>query len=321
MPSYKHTNGKTETLFPPGIPPKRTNNYNYDFSQVSFIDSAKIYSKEIGKYPLLTKDQEIALAKRIKRGGSDGLEARNTLITSNLRLVIKMLFRYSGMGVTFQDLIEEGNLGLMKAARVFDWRRGVRFSTAAVWWIRQFMGRAISNQSRNIRLPVHVSDDFFKMVRSRKVLEGRLGRSPTPEEMSKESGLKPKYINKLARVGQDTWSLDYDLSGGVGKKVLKDILVTKEKGHDCDVLWGLSNEKFQELLLCLGEKERKVIELRYGFMGLKNLSSMVVSNYLGITRDRCDKLEATALIKLKDAMGKNKEAFKTLMAELPEYSS
>jgi RNA polymerase primary sigma factor len=261
-------------------------------------DATQRYLSEISKYPLLSPEEEKKLAKKAAKGD---LEARERLIKSNLRLVVSVAKKYLGRsrGLTFLDLIQEGNAGLIKAVDRFDWRRGFKFSTFATWWIRQAISRALSDQARTIRLPVHVVETLYKLNKARKKLATILDREPTPEELAAETNLPVQKVQRLLKYVPDTISLETPI--GEGESLLKELIpdnseMTPEKTA------ALANlrEQLKKAIQSLSPKERQVISLRYGLENGIMYTLEEIGKIFGITRERVRQIEIKALEKLKD---------------------
>ena len=261
-------------------------------------DATQKYLSEISKYPLLTPEEEKELAKKAAKGD---LEARERLIKSNLRLVVSIAKKYIGRskGLTFLDLIQEGNAGLIKAVDRFDWRRGFKFSTFATWWIRQAISRALSDQARTIRLPVHVVETLYKLNKARKKLATILDREPTPEELAAEVGLPAHKVQRLLKYVPDTISLETPI--GEGESLLKELIpdtsdMTPEKTAALAVL----REQLKKAIQSLSPRERQVISLRYGLEDGVIYTLEDIGKIFGITRERVRQIEIKALEKLRD---------------------
>ncbi len=261
-------------------------------------DATQRYLKEIGKYPLLTPEEEKELAKKAAKGD---LEARERLIKSNLRLVVSVAKKYLGRskGLTLLDLIQEGNIGLAKAVDRFDWRRGYKFSTFATWWIRQAISRALSDQARIIRLPVHIVESLYKLNKAKKRLATILDREPTPEELAAEVNMPPSKVQKLLKYVKDVVSLESPI--GEGDSLLKEVIpdtssVSPEKTAALVAL----REKLKKAIQSLSPKERKVISLRYGLEDGVMHTLEEIGKIYGITRERVRQIEIKALEKLRE---------------------
>ncbi len=261
-------------------------------------DATQKYLSEISKYPLLTPEEERELAKRASKGDQ---EARERLIKSNLRLVVSIAKKYIGRskGLTFLDLIQEGNTGLIKAVDKFDWRRGLKFSTFATWWIRQAISRALSDQARTIRLPVHIIETLYKLNKARKKLMAILDREPTVEELAGETGLPTEKVQKLLKYVPNPISLETPI--GEGDSLLKELLpdtsqISPEK------IGALANlrEQLRKAIQDLSPKERNIISLRYGLEDGVIHTLEEIGKIYGITRERVRQIEIKALEKLRD---------------------
>jgi RNA polymerase primary sigma factor len=276
-------------------------------------DSLKLYFREIAKVKLLTAEEEVSLAKRIEKGDE---EAKQKLVAANLRLVIKVAKRYMNQGLAFQDLIEEGNLGLIKASEKFNWRKGFKFSTYATWWIRQGITRTISNHSRTVRVPVHVSEDINRMERIFRNLTHKLGREPNLMELSKASKLKYEKIYKLQRLAQKNISLEIPVGDTPNSKSIGDFI--EDKGintPDENVFDQLRAEKLKKLIHTLNDKEQQVILMRFGFDESQPKTLEQTGTILGVTRERIRQIEEKALQKIRSLMRTRKEEYRELLTE------
>jgi RNA polymerase primary sigma factor len=248
-------------------------------------DPVRMYLKEIGKVPLLTAEEEVSLAKRIERRD---MEAKRKLIEANLRLVVSIAKRYVGRGMLFLDLIQEGNLGLIRAVEKFDYRKGYKFSTYATWWIRQAITRAIADQARTIRIPVHMVETINKLIRVQRQLLQDMGREPTPEEIATEMGTTPQKVREILKISQEPVSLETPF--------IEDEDATMPVEAVSEIM---QKEELNEVLSTLTHRERKVIELRFGLKGEHPRTLEEVGQKFGVTRERIRQIEAKTLAKLK----------------------
>lgn len=265
---------------------------------VKVNDSVKIYLKEIGKVPLLNAQQEIELAKRIIAGDED---AKQDLINANLRLVISIAKRYAGRGMPFLDLIQEGNMGLIKAVEKFDYTKGFKFSTYATWWIRQAITRAIADQARTIRIPVHMVETINKITRAQRQLVQELGRDPTAEEISDklEGALSAARIREIQRINQEPVSLETPI-GEEDDSHLGDFLEDKEVESPSEYTTkSLLKDELYDVMKELTDREARVLELRYGLLDNHPRTLEEVGKEFGVTRERIRQIEAKAIKKLR----------------------
>lgn len=259
-------------------------------------DSIRMYLSEIGKVPLLEKQEEIDLSKRVEVGDERAVEK---LIRSNLRLVVSIAKKYLGRGLSMLDLIQEGNMGLMKAVHKYDWRRGYKFSTYATWWIRQAITRAIADQARTIRIPVHMVETKNKYFRIARQLAQELGREPEPEEVAEEMGIPEEKAHQIQRIAQDPLSLEKPVGDEQDSKLadfLEDKLVMSP---DEAASQELLTEHLGEVLETLPDRERKVLELRFGLEDGRQRTLEEVGRVFGVTRERIRQIEAKALRRLR----------------------
>ncbi len=267
-----------------------------DLSVEPSLDSLRLYLREIGKVPLLTADQEVYLAKRIERGD---MEAKRQMTEANLRLVVSIAKSYLGRGLSFLDLIQEGSLGLIRAVEKFDYRKGYKFSTYATWWIRQAVTRAIADKARTIRIPVHMVEKLNKVVHIERQLVQRLGREPRPDEIASELELSTEEVREILRMAQHPVSLEKPI-GEEEESELGDFVQddAAESPYDSATL-SLRREDIERALGSLPERERKVIELRFGLNGEPPCTLEEVGRAFGVTRERIRQIENNTLKKLE----------------------
>ena len=260
------------------------------------FDPLRMYFREIGKVPLLTAVQEVSLAKRIER---HDMEAKHELIEANLRLVVSIAKRYARSSMPILDLIQEGNLGLIRAVEKFDYRRGYKFSTYATWWIRQAISRAMADQARTIRIPVHMVEQINKLIRVQRELQSNLGREPTPEEIATEMGTTPQKVREILKISQEPVSLERPV-GDTEDTNLADFIEDEEAVMPVEAVSEiLQKEEVTKVLSTLTHRERKVIELRFGLKGEHARTLEEVGQKFGVTRERIRQIEAKTLTKLK----------------------
>jgi RNA polymerase primary sigma factor len=273
----------------------------------------KLYFREISKFPLLTGEQEQELAKRIEKGD---LEAKQRLVASNLRLVIKIAKRYVNQGIVFQDLIEEGNMGLIKAAEKFSWRRGFKFSTYATWWIRQFITRTLANHSRTVRVPVHVSEDIQKVQRATRDMTRKLGRDATAAEVAKSTRMSLDRVRELQRLAQRDFSLEVPVGDDNNSKSFGDFIPDPASLNPSEEVFSqLRSEKLHKLLEGLNEKEQSVLIMRFGFDGEDPRTLEETGQILGVTRERIRQIEERALKKIRSAIRGKAPEYRALLEE------
>jgi len=296
---------------------------NY-LANIDTDDMIGLYLKEVGRVPLLTAEEEVHLAKRIEKGRlsreylakdsrslsiddrmdhriniEDGWAAREHLITANSRLVISVAKKYMGRGVPFQDLIQEGNIGLIRAAKKFDYRRGHKFSTYATWWIRQAVTRAIADQGRTIRVPVHMGDQINKLLRVQHQLTQRLGRDPTVEELAEALDVPPKKVENMIQVARRPLSLETP-TDDEEDSVLGDFIQDREApAPDDSATYNLLKEHLEEVLGSLPPREVRILQLRYGLLDGQAYTLEEVGRKMGVTRERVRQIEAQALSRLR----------------------
>ena len=260
-------------------------------------DSLQLFLNEAGRYPLLTPVQEVELAKRIERGDR---QAKDLLVNSNLRLVVSIAKRYQGHGLTLLDLIQEGIIGLIRAAEKFDWRKGFKFSTYATWWIRQAVQRGVANKARTIRIPVHIVEREQRISRAERELVGRLERMPTDEEIAKQAKLPLKQVHEVRAAARAVASLDRPV-GEDDSASFGDLFSSGEATPDEQVEVELTEQALHRAVAGLPERERQVLNLRYGLDGSGEPRSLEeIGRILGITRERVRQLESVALRRLAE---------------------
>ncbi len=315
---------QAEVPVKPRSKPRRPEEEEFDLSTISTDDTVGLYLKEMARVPLLTTEQEVDLAKRLERGlnaqkkldklnGSasfkkraeleghveDGRGAREHLIKANTRLVVSIAKKYIGRGVPFLDLIQEGNLGLMKAVEKFDFRRGFRFSTYATWWIRQTITRAIADQGRTIRVPVHMSDRIRRLYKAARQLEQVYGRKPTPEEIAHELNLEPRKVQWMLKVSWRPLSLERPVGEEedteFGAFIEDDTTPTPTQS----AYQNLLKEKVEEVLATLTPREARILRLRFGLQNGRSYTLEEVGQKFGLTRERIRQIEGKALRRLR----------------------
>ncbi|RUA18281.1 MAG: RNA polymerase sigma factor RpoD [Clostridia bacterium] len=293
-----------------------------DLTQIEIDDSISLYLKEIGRVPLLNAAQEVELAKRMERGGlaqkrldegiedqieneyllwvvRDGERAQNHLIKANSRLVVSVAKKYVGRGVPFLDLIQEGNIGLIRAVNKFDYRRGYKFSTYATWWIRQAVTRAIADQGRTIRVPVHMYEQINRLTRTSRQLVQELGREPTTEEIAEALGVLPKKVEQVVRVSQRPLSLEMPV-GEEEDSYLGDFIPDEDAQSPTDeASRQLLREVIDEIFASLSPREVRILQLRFGLVDGYNYTLEEVGRKFGVTRERIRQIEAQALGRLR----------------------
>jgi RNA polymerase primary sigma factor len=258
-------------------------------------DSLQLFLNEAGRYPLLTAAEEVELAKRIERGDKD---AKDLMVNSNLRLVVSIAKRYQGHGLSLLDLIQEGIIGLIRAAEKFDWRRGYKFSTYATWWIRQAVQRGVANKARTIRMPVHIVEREQKIARAERELLLELERPPNEEEIAEKSKLPLKQVQEVRTAARTVASLDKAV-GDEGDAALGDLVAHDAEDVEEAVTVSLGEDALHRAVEMLPERERLVIKLRYGLDGDADPKSLEeISRVLGVTRERVRQIESNALSRL-----------------------
>ena len=259
-------------------------------------DPVRMYLKEIGRIPLLTREEEIRLAQRSEAGDE---KAKSKLITANLRLVVSIAKKYIGRGMTFLDLIQEGNKGLIRAVEKYDWTKGFKFSTYATWWIRQAITRAIADQARTIRIPVHMVETINKLMRTARKLMQDLGREPTPEEIGTAMEMDPEKVREILKISQNTTSLETPI-GDEEDSVLGDFISDDRQISPYEATsQQMLRDNIEEVLDALSDREAKVLRMRFGLNGGKAMTLEEVGQKFGVTRERIRQIEAKALRKLR----------------------
>ena len=270
-----------------------------DFAQMEGLpldDSVRMWLREIGKTPLLTIDEEVSLAKRIEAGDE---EAKAVLTEANLRLVVSIAKRYSGRGMSFPDLIQEGNIGLIRAVEKFDYRKGYKFSTYATWWIRQAITRAIADQGRTIRIPVHMVETINRLIKTQGQLLQDLGREPTLDEVAVEMGMPPDRVSEIIRIAPEPLSLETPI-GEEEDSRLADFIEDQEAISPAEAASNLIlREKIEESLNNLTPRERDVLKMRFGLDDGYSRTLEEVGRHFKVTRERIRQIEAKALKKLR----------------------
>jgi RNA polymerase primary sigma factor len=267
-------------------------------------DSVRLYLREIGKIPLLNPEEELALAQKVKAGDKG---AKDKMAEANMRLVVSIAKRYSGRGLDFLDLIQEGNTGLLRAVEKFDPDKGFKFSTYATWWIRQAITRAIADQARTIRIPVHMVETINKLLRTQRRLTQELNREPTIEELAAEMEMEPEKIEYVMKIKQDITSLDANVRDDDDDSVLGDFIEDEDaQSPEEAATTQLLKEQVKDMLSVLTEREQKILKMRFGLEDGKSHTLEEVGQEFSVTRERIRQIEAKALSKLR----KHKDAKK-----------
>lgn len=263
---------------------------------VKINDPVRMYLKEIGRVPLLTADEEVSLALKIEQGDQ---EAKQRLAEANLRLVVSIAKRYVGRGMQFLDLIQEGNMGLMKAVEKFDYRKGFKFSTYATWWIRQAITRAIADQARTIRIPVHMVETINKLIRIQRQLLQELGKEPTPEQIAEKMEIPTEKVREILKIAQEPVSLETPI-GEEDDSHLGDFIEDQEATSPAEhAAYELLKEQLEDVLDTLTDREENVLRLRFGIDDGRTRTLEEVGKVFGVTRERIRQIEAKALRKLR----------------------
>jgi RNA polymerase primary sigma factor len=269
-----------------------------DVSQAALDDPVRAYLNEIGRVQLLTAREEVELAREMEAGSQ---LARQRLIEANLRLVVSIARRYMVSGLPLLDLIQEGNLGLIRAVEKFDWRRGFKFSTYATWWIRQAITRSIADRSRTIRIPIHVHDRVNKAIKVSRRLAQELGREPVDEEVAEELGTTPAQVRELLTISREPVSLDTPVGDESDEARLEDFIADPEAEAPLEAATRtLIHGEIEDMLLTLSPRERRVLQLRFGLADDQQRTLEEIGRRLGMTRERVRKIETVALRKLRD---------------------
>ncbi len=264
-------------------------------------DTVRQYLHDIGRFRLLTREDEVRLAKRVE---ANDMAAKNALIEANLRLVVSIAKRYAGRGLTMLDLIQEGNLGLMRAVEKFDWRRGFKFSTYATWWIRQAILRAIAEQSRTIRIPVHMVDRINRVVRTRNAMRQRLARDPETEELAAEVDMPVDKVEEILRMAQEPISLEAPAGSEDGDAEFGDFIEDRDAEAPVEtVARAMRDDQLHDALRQLGDRERRIIELRFGLANETPMTLEDIGSKVGITRERVRQIESRTLWRLGHSRG------------------
>jgi RNA polymerase primary sigma factor len=269
-------------------------------------DAVRLYLRSIGRVPLLTREDEVRLAKRIE---ANDMSAKNGLIEANLRLVVSIAKRYTGRGLTLLDLIQEGNLGLIRAVEKFDWRRGFKFSTYATWWIRQAITRALADQSRTIRIPVHMVERMNRVARATRSFTQQHNREPTPQEIGDLVEMPANKVEEILKLGQEPVSLEAPVGGEEGDASLGDFIEDDATDRPLEVVANrIRDRDLLDVLDKLPWRERRVIELRYGLGEKGPMTLEDIGHEVGVTRERVRQIESKTLAMLKSSGGADRLA-------------
>ncbi|PIS31240.1 RNA polymerase sigma factor RpoD [Candidatus Saganbacteria bacterium CG08_land_8_20_14_0_20_45_16] len=267
-----------------------------DIKGIGVDDTVRMYLREIGKFPLLTSEEEIVLAKRIEAGD---MRAKHKLVNSNLRLVVSIAKKYTGRGMLFLDLVQEGNLGLIRAVEKFDYHRGYKFSTYATWWIRQAITRAIADQARTIRIPVHMVETINRLRKTSRLLLQKLGRRPTEDEIARKSHLSIDKVREIMKVSQMPLSLEMPIGDEDSSRLGDFVEDASTQAPDEIVMHGLLHDDLEDVMNTLTEREKTVLKLRFGIEDGHPRTLEEVGKVFNVTRERIRQIEAKALRKLK----------------------
>ncbi|MCU0640648.1 MAG: RNA polymerase sigma factor RpoD [Candidatus Margulisbacteria bacterium] len=267
-----------------------------DIKGIGVDDTVRMYLREIGKFPLLTSEEEIVLAKRMKVGD---MRAKHKLVNSNLRLVVSIAKKYTGRGMLFLDLVQEGNLGLIRAVEKFDYRKGYKFSTYATWWIRQAITRAIADQARTIRIPVHMIETINRLRKTSRILLQQLGHKPTEKEIAQRARMSIDKVREIIRISQVPLSLEAPVGDEESSRLGDFVEDATIQAPDDVVLQGLLRDDLEDVMNTLSERERTVLKLRFGLDDGHPRTLEEVGRVFAVTRERIRQIEAKALRKLK----------------------
>ena len=280
-------------------PAGETESLQKEFAELKGIgvdDTVRMYLREIGKFPLLTSEEEIVLAKRVKAGDMRG---KHKLVNSNLRLVVSIAKKYTGRGMLFLDLVQEGNLGLIRAVEKFDYRKGYKFSTYATWWIRQAITRAIADQARTIRIPVHMVETINRLRKTSRLLLQQLGRRPTEKEIAKKARISVDKVREIIKVSQVPLSLEMPIGDEESSRLGDFVEDASIQAPDEVVLHGLLRDDLEGVMNSLTDREKVVLKLRFGLEDGHPRTLEEVGRVFNVTRERIRQIEAKALRKLK----------------------
>ena len=267
-----------------------------DLKGIGVDDTVRMYLREIGKFPLLTSEEEIVLAKRINAGD---MRAKHKLVNSSLRLVVSIAKKYTGRGMLFLDLVQEGNLGLIRAVEKFDHRKGYKFSTYATWWIRQAITRAIADQARTIRIPVHMVETINRLRKTSRILLQQLGRKPTEKEIASRSRISVAKVREIIKVSQVPLSLEMPIGDEDSSRLGDFVEDATVQAPDEVVMHGLLHDDLEDVMGTLSEREKMVLKLRFGIEDGHPRTLEEVGKVFNVTRERIRQIEAKALRKLK----------------------
>jgi RNA polymerase primary sigma factor len=267
-----------------------------DIKGIGVDDTVRMYLREIGKFPLLTSEEEIVLAKRMKVGD---MRAKHKLVNSNLRLVVSIAKKYTGRGMLFLDLVQEGNLGLIRAVEKFDYRKGYKFSTYATWWIRQAITRAIADQARTIRIPVHMIETINRLRKTSRILLQQLGHKPTEKEIAQRARMSVDKVREIIRISQVPLSLEAPVGDEESSRLGDFVEDATIQAPDDIVLQGLLRDDLEDVMNTLSDRERTVLKLRFGLDDGHPRTLEEVGRVFAVTRERIRQIEAKALRKLK----------------------